>query len=382
MRRHYLGASHNRSVTGNGLRDDQPAYPRGSSGIGRKLAQRQARNRQITTMLWMTGVMLILGGVVGYGVYLGEDLGPLFESYLQTRQPIRQRAVDHQLGGDLDKEPAPDVGGRTFAVLDQADDDPHPSLLSSSSHAANDGSPLGSVELYPQAQEPQERKIQAQVLATKRWRVVDEPYVSPVHVGPVQIVDEQVVVTDRGRLEFSAQVKTTGDPPVHLATADLALVDFDERIFARREVELVVLNHLQPRQIRVKIPGDLAKRTMRVTSSVRGTMPAPDSIVIQGALVEAIGEGSQTSVRVVVSNPSDSGLAQAHFIVMALNDEKQPLARWRMDWPWPIGPRQQIVFTAQTPVEAGWGVHRWAVVGVGRMGEAGPGAHTTADASS
>jgi hypothetical protein len=108
---------------------------------------------------------------------------------------------------------------------------------------------------------------------------------------------------------------------------------------------------------------------MRVASSVRGSSLTADSVALQSGVGEAVGTGGKTSVRVEIANPTDSPLMRASFVVAALDDESLPVARWRVTWPWPIAPRQQIAFTADTPVNPGSEVHHWDVVGVGTMAD-------------
>ncbi len=366
------------SVAGQRDRRSPPAdyaSPVRTMSRGRELAMRQTRRRQLNTLLWMTMLLILVGGAVGLGIYVREDLSELLGAHFESKQPypIRRGGIGAAAAtGASDGRSASAPPSHANASDEGSDsvfhgeDRPSPILAS--------GDTLGMD--HPALSDPQEeffaheieiKRVSAQRLPQRLWREVDEPYVSPVQTGPLQIVNERVTTEETGRLVFSAEVQAVNTPLVRSATAELALVGFDDRIFARVEVDLPTLSSRRPQQIEVPIPDGYSKRTMRVVSSARGSAVPPDSVVISSALVETTGAGAGTSVRVTVINPSEYQLTRAVFFLAALNDQGQPIARWRMTWPGSIGPGDQVVFTADTPLESKIGVHQWDVVGLGRL---------------
>ena len=332
-------------------------------GRGRELARQQALRRQIKTIFFMVGLIIILGVAVTIGVYFHEHVGLVINDYTQVRRGSRQQetwlATATPSGVTTDNHPQ-----TVFSSDGMSDRESQASIAFKDGGAVHDGSTGPFTDTQPVA-----RKIDAQLLPRHDWQVVDQPFITPMQIGPIQITNEQLSKTDEGQLQFSAEIRKVGTRPLQSVTVQVALVDFDERIFARLKIDMTVANsyHFQP--IRVNIPSELSRRVMKVVSSVHGMTVAPDCVVLNGAIVEAIGESQQTSVRVTISNPSDYMLSDASFVIMALDEGGLPVVRWQAKWPWPIAPYEQIIFSANTPLDDTQQVRRWDMAGVGQLTE-------------
>lgn len=346
----------------------RPPQRRAGNTPPRRLSRRQAWS----TLIWLTALLVLAVTTVVLAFEFGPVIGPMIANWGVARQndplnPAAQYpAADSLSLTNLNEKHRADNGQRLAQppaglgqVVQQAMEADRPQTSS-----------RGKLRTFDVPLELLEQDIatlpraQTQPVVAATWRLADEPFLAPVHIGPIEVKNSKLTAVDSGRLLLTAEV--VGTPP-HLypqAKVALAMANFDHRVIARVELPTPMLRADRPQRVELLIPSRFAAKTMQVTWTVPFTAPVPPEQVIENILLEPNEAGPDTVLRLIVYNSTDQTYPGAQVLVAALDPQGRALAQWWVYWKKPIQPLQRVAFTAATPLQAGWDVRSWDAIGI------------------
>ncbi|MCX5662454.1 MAG: hypothetical protein NTW19_22465, partial [Planctomycetota bacterium] len=177
-----------------------------------------------------------------------------------------------------------------------------------------------------------------------KWFSADEP-AKLITPNPIISLRKDSIgrETEEGSY-FEAEVVAQTFEFIETATVFLALVDENDRVFARTRLTLVLLNSQRPIPLRVDIPSALFRRTSRVDSRIETGPKLPGGVLFDDTLVEPVAAKKGFAVKVTSFNPLTQPLKRALFVLTARDERGRAVGQWQANWNQTIGPRQRVEF--------------------------------------
>lgn len=344
---------------------DQPRVEPRSRDGGTQALQ-HARRRQVSTLVGLTLATCFASLVVVLSVHYGSSVGPMIGVYYNS-----QHDADTQADGDGGGQTVSAVG---LGTMDQA------GLAESVDKPTRDGAQLApedepSSVFSNEISAGQAAALQAVLAATVpaervsvgSWREVDEPFLAPLHMGPIRLVEEQFKRFESGQAHYSAKAVKAGLKPISSASVELMLVDFHDRVIGQLKVALTAISENHPRQLDVPIPPSLASRASYVAWTVDLVEAKQRGVLLENIIIQVIHDGVDTTATLMTTNLTGRYLQGAVFLIGALDGSGRPYAQWRIRWPKPIAPSQELAFKAKIDLKPHWEVMQWDLLGVGEL---------------
>ncbi|MEX2213882.1 MAG: hypothetical protein WD768_07130 [Phycisphaeraceae bacterium] len=207
-------------------------------------------------------------------------------------------------------------------------------------------------------------RVKAYPMGIDRWQNVNEPYRAVPIAGGVAVLNQTSEVLPDGNRLFRAEVgsKTSGAS----ALATVSLVNDEDRVYARFERPLVLLENQQPRTLELSIPVELARSMATLYCSVQ---PIDTNVanprLLDSTLAEVINAGEPAVLKLSGLNNSTFVLKETVFVLQAIDEGGRVQRQWRMKYPHPLDAKTWVKFEAEVLLEGGEQMPKWRVLAAG-----------------
>ena len=215
-------------------------------------------------------------------------------------------------------------------------------------------------------------RLKAYPMGIDRWQNINEPYRMVVSGGPVAVLNQTTQVLPDGSRQFRAEVGSKATGASVLATVNL--INDEDRVYARFERPLVLLDTGKPRMLELAIPLELARSMATLECSVQ---PIDTNIasprLLDDTLAEVMTPGETAVLKLSGLNSSSYVLKETVFVLQAVDETGHVLRQWRMKYPHPVDAKTWVRFEAEVLLEGGGAMPKWRVLAAGlATGEAQP----------
>jgi len=294
-----------------------------SPTVARMIAKRRAarrRKQQLVTLLIVTGVLLV---IIAAGIFIG----------LKTTGNEAKNALTGTSGAEQ-------------------------------TQAGNDSQETGTPDALT---EPDISVLRAERLSPTLWEEIYSPFEPSMDPNEMQLGDDRIVSSGTVESVYIADVNASKKDTVELANVNLMLVDSSDMIFARAQVPIMLvggpfLEEPSRKTLRVRIPKRLADRTIRVERRIEIVLSMNEPEKFTDMIVETEVDLDKPTLKITAYNPLTVSMQRAVFCINALDSEGEVVARYRLNWSDPVGPRERLVFKAALPTARQWGIRRWQVL--------------------
>lgn len=322
-----------------------------------ELAQHLAQKRKKKTMLVGGGVALaaVIGLVVLLSSMGGNGTGPGKDTNKDGNlavipDPLTPKDGSAVTSKDATKDATKD-GSTPLPVKDSA--------ITKDAGKSVDPTKDKSVPVPPAAA----LRITALPLGIDSWQPVNEPF-RPVAPGSrVLVINDVREEGGGGGQLFKAQVISQG---VASALISVALVNDEDRVYARFERPHFLIDGKTPRPVQLSIPPELWSATSSVYWQVQPIDTHLTNLtLLEDTLAEPIKDEKEVTIKISAYNGSNFQLKDAAFVIQGIDSTGQVASQWRLKFPSAVEARSWLKFEAQLPGAAAKDVNSWRVLGAG-----------------
>lgn len=211
---------------------------------------------------------------------------------------------------------------------------------------------------------PPVARVDAAPFGVDAWQPVNEPFRMIEPTARVALVNESRETTSTGEHAIKAEVASQGVIPSALVS--VSLVNDEDRVVARFERPIVLLDGKKNRPVNVVIPRDLMSASLTVHSSV---VPLDTQIkriaMLDDALATVQEPGKSPVLKLAAINTSDFVLRDCVFVIQAVDAGGHVLRQWRLKYPNPVGAKQWVRFETQLVGELAAMPAEWRTLAAG-----------------
>ncbi len=336
--------------------------PGGAAALAQTLAKRRHRN---TAVLLVGMFVLLVGGIIAIIKIMGgggADPGPI-------------ASRDHERdGGQVDSgkdgsSPITDGAKPKDAV---AKDGSPKDGASKDTVAVKDGTaikdgvkPDPTKDKNPSPPQPVPvARVDAAPFGIDAWQPVNEPFRMIEPTTRVALMNEMRETTTTGDQAIKAEVASQGVIPSALVS--VSLVNDEDRVVARFERPVVLLDGKKNRPVNVVIPRDLINSSLTVHAAV---MPLDTQIkriaMFDDALATVLEPGKSPVLKLAAINTSDFVLRDCVFVIQAIDAAGHLQRQWRLRYPNPVNAKQWVRFEVQLVGELAAMPAEWRTLAAG-----------------
>lgn len=210
---------------------------------------------------------------------------------------------------------------------------------------------------------PATLRLPALPLGIDVWQPVNEPFRHTAASDRVLLINDVREPGDSGEQVFKAQVVSQG---VASAVVSIALVNDEDRIYARFERPYFLIDGKSPRPMKLTIPSELWSGSTSVCWQVQ---PIDTHItnmkLLEDTLAELIKDPAETVLKVSAYNASNFQLHDAAFVIQGIDQAGQVASQWRLKFPKEVDARSWVKFEALLPKVKPASYTSWRVLGAG-----------------
>jgi hypothetical protein len=335
---------------------------------GAQLAKKLAKRRKLITMTWMSAavVALVAGLVVMInmvgGNKSGKDAGTV--TFDGATDSDKDSAKDSSKDGGKDGSFATsDSGHKDNSVKDKSSTKDKASTkdrgASKDKVSTKDKKPPPSKDKAtgPDKVRPVKPKMvvaKAMLLGDRKWNFNNESFnaLNPLFDQP----ETTVLFVDAARNNDVLKKgqwlsgKIISDVTAVGAVLDVKLVNDEDRIYARIQRTIPMLEAKKPRDVRLLIPKKLLPGLAMVDWSVAPIDTQVRKPILLSDGLAQIKEGAKGLVlNVSALNPAHMKLSQAMFVIQQMTDSSTVQNQWRARYDQVIGSRKWIKFEVEMP---------------------------------
>ena len=339
--------------------------PGGAAALAQSLAKRRHQN----TAVMLVGVaVLLVGGIFAIVKFMGgggTDPGPIASKDLERDGGATDSAKDGAApvtDGGKPKDGAIKDGSSKDGVSVK---DGSPVKDGSSVKDGKDSvKPDPTKDKNPAPVPPAVARVDAAPFGIDAWQPVNEPFHMIEPTTRVALVNEMRETTTTGEQAIKAEVTSQGVIPSALVS--VSLVNDEDRVVAKFERPVVLLDGKKNRPVNVVIPRDLMNPALTVHSSVTPLDTQVKRIaMLDDALATVHEPGKSPVLKLAAINTSDYVLRDCVFVIQAVDAAGQVLRQWRLKYPNPVGAKQWVRFEAQLVGELASMPAEWRTLAAG-----------------
>ncbi len=211
---------------------------------------------------------------------------------------------------------------------------------------------------------PATLRLPALPLGIDAWQPVNEPYRHPAAGDRVLLINEVREPGDSGQQVFKAQVVSQG---VASALVSIALVNDEDRIYARFERPYFLIDGKAPRPVQLAIPSELWTSTSSICWQVQPIDTHITNLtLLEDTLAEILQSEQNLVLKISAYNGSNFQLKDAAFVIQGISAEGQISCQWRLKFPKEADARSWLKFEAELPAgNTTSSISSWRVLGAG-----------------
>ncbi len=213
-------------------------------------------------------------------------------------------------------------------------------------------------------------RVPALPLGIDDWQPTNEAFQVSIPTNRVVVVNEARENQNDGGQLFTAQVTSQG---VASALVTVALVNDEDRVYARFERPYFLIDPKRPREIHLSIPAQMIGRTTTICWQV---VPIDTHVTNMALLEDTLAElqpGEDAPImRISAYNGTAVAMKDSAFVIQGLDNAGHVISQWRLKYPQEIDSRSWVKFEAQMPALDVKRYASWRVLGAGLPGKAPP----------
>lgn len=212
--------------------------------------------------------------------------------------------------------------------------------------------------------------IKAEPIGKLTWQNQSTSFQPAIPVSAVTLNNVTRKTSGNGAT-FSADV--TVQQMVLSAIVQLALINEEDRVYARFDVPVTMLDSKQPRKLQIDIPAEYLTALEHLHWEVSDvSSPSKQMVMLADGLGEFVKQASDAEVRISARNPDGRELTKTGFALAAMDIDGRLLGQWKLDYDKAIGANERVEFVASVPMPNADKVNRWAVYAAGLPSNAPP----------
>jgi len=206
-------------------------------------------------------------------------------------------------------------------------------------------------------------RVPAVQLGIDDWQPANESFTASPAESNILLVNETNETLASGEHVFKADIVSDG---VASALVSVALVNDEDRVYAKFERPYFLLESKKARPLRLVIPKDLIGSSTGVHWAVHPIdTHVKNPTLLADTLAEVTRNDSKPVIRIDAYNPSDRPLKDSAFVIQAMDADGQIVSQWRLKYPSEVGAKSWLKFESELPAAIPKNAASWRVLGAG-----------------